>query len=106
MNELDLSEGVKDILGERRKQIDKYQYTAEYQAEHPQYYADHQLQYAAHTLLNVDIMGYTRIVEPLNWDRAWFVRLCEKPQKDRIRIAAALLAAELDRLQYISDNNL
>lgn len=99
-----LGYGVSQIYSERDKQIKKHGFDAEDQAKNPEYYADDQLQYAAHTLLNVDIIGYTHIVEPLHWDREWFIRLCENPQEDRIRIAAALLAAELDRLDYLRNN--
>lgn len=96
---LRIAPGVMQINVERLKQIDKYGFSAKWQAEKPQYYDKGQLEYAAFTLLHPDIHN----VEPLNWDRTWFARLCEKPQKDRIRIAAALLAAELDRLDYLEN---
>jgi len=110
MNELDLSEGVKAILQERRKQIDKYGFSAEFQAEHPEYYGAEQLISAAYELLKIDYDDYPLdvrqygVVCPKGWDKEWFTKLALKDKKDRIRIAAALLAAELDRLNYLETN--
>ena len=96
--------GVSQIYSEREKQIKKHGFDAENQAKNPQYCGSGQLQYAAHTLLDLEVMGNVELIEPLNWDRERFIRLCEKPQEDRIRIAAALLAAELDRLEYLRNH--
>lgn len=89
--------GVDLIFKERQKQIDKHGFTAEYQANHPEFYEDGQLLYAVRKLFDYDILG-ENILEPLNWDRDKFIKLCKKSRKERIIIAGALLAAELDRL--------
>lgn len=96
--------GVSQIYSEREKQIVKHGFSAECQAKNPQFYDKGQLLYAAHTLLDLEVMGKVDMIEPENWDAEWFEKLCKKPQEDRIRIAAALLAAELDRLEYLRNN--
>lgn len=97
--------GILEINSERQKQINKYGFTAKFQAEHPEYYSEGQLVYAAVALIKLaDIIDLAYTVEPINWDRERFLNLCQKSQKDRIRIAAALLAAELDRLNYLEIN--
>jgi hypothetical protein len=41
---------------------------------------------------------YRQIV-PLNWEKTWWQRMCDKPFSERLIIAGALIAAEIDRLQ-------
>lgn len=105
--------GVSQIYSEREKQINKHGFDAENQAKNPQYYdlitgagIYKQLQDAAIKLLSIDKHGMSSLNThaPENWDTEWFETLCKKPQEDRIRIAAALLAAELDRLEYLRNN--
>lgn len=98
-----LTHGVQLIAQERQKQIEKHGYTAEWMSNNSEYYDQNQLLYAAHTLLSEDVKGIVYCVEPLNWDKEDFEKLCEKPKKDRIKIAAAFLAAELDRLEELED---
>lgn len=95
--------GIELIQQERQKQIDKYDFTGEHHAAHPEWYEDGQLISAAGMLSQYDPDKqpedlYRRIV-PLNWDKEWWQRMCDKPLTNRIIIAGALLAAEIDRLQ-------
>lgn len=102
--------GIAEIYSERQKQINKYGYTAQNQAENPQFYEDGQLVSAAFELLKIDYDDYPIEVRqygaecPKGWDEEWFRKLTIKDKRDRIRIAAALLAAELDRLIYLENN--
>lgn len=96
--------GVDLIFKERQKQIDKHGFTAEYQANHPEFYEDGQLLYAVRYMFNADILGADNLSEPLNWDRDKFIKLCKKSRKERMIIAGALLAAELDRLMELEKN--
>lgn len=102
--------GILEINSERQKQIDKHGFTAKFQAEHPEFYDDGQLISAAYELLKIDFDGYPlqdrkyAVEYPKKWDVKWFTKIIMKDKKDRIRIAAALLAAELDRLNYLENN--
>lgn len=104
------SVGVELIAKERQKQIDKHGFTAEHHVAHPEWYdikqyaGDfNQLQDAAMKLLHVDVRGIKKgeIPEPINWDKEWYLNLCDRPQKERLIIAGALIAAELDRLDQL-----
>ena len=107
-----LDKGTLSVIAERRKQETKHGFTGKWQAEHPEYYVSGQLVEAATELLKIGVYSYDeeeiysvdRVLLPYNWDKAGFIKLCEKSQKDRMRIAAALLAAELDRLNYLENN--
>lgn len=104
------SVGVELITKERQKQIDKHGFTAEHHVRNPQFYdISHsdanikQLQYAALTLIGIDIKGTKAELTdtPINWDKDWFQNLLGRPQKERLVIAGALIAAELDRLDQL-----
>ena len=109
-NILKAGHGILEINSERQKQIDKHGFSAEFQAEHPEYYGEGQLESAAFELLKIDYGDYPidfrqHAVEcPKGWNEEWFTKLALKDKRDRIRIAAALLAAELDRLNYLENN--
>jgi len=93
--------GVELIANERKKQIEKHGFTAEHHAKHPEWYCNNQLIEAANTLTMVTIKSYCI---PLNWDAEWFKKLCSRNYGERLIIAAALLASEWDRLDYIVNN--
>lgn len=96
--------GIQLITEERQKQIDKHGFTAEHHAlNSDKWYHNNQLIEASNTLSMPIIKS---CLVPLNWDIAWFSELCKKPYKERLIIAGALIAAELDRLNYIEENNL
>lgn len=93
--------GIELITEERQKQIDKHGFTAEHHAMHPEWYDKGQLIEAAHKLSFVMSNDET----PENWDAEWFSNLCRRPHQERLIIAAALVASELDRLIYLINNN-
>lgn len=98
-----MKSGVELVADERQNQIDKYGFTGQHHAAHPEWYEDGQLISAAGMLSQYDINKhpedlYRRIV-PLNWDKEWWQRMCDKPLFERLVISAALIAAEIDRLQ-------
>lgn len=102
--------GIELITEERQKQIDKHGFTAEHHALNTEkWYNKQQLLSAAIRLVDYEEDGVTSIYKklvPENWDKGWWERLCEKPVKERLIIAGALIAAELDRLNYIEENNI
>ncbi|RQO37927.1 hypothetical protein DBR39_13645 [Chryseobacterium sp. KBW03] len=94
-----ITNGVLMIAKERQKQIDKHGFTAEYHVNHPEYYEDKQLIQATVTLLLQDLAPHDLVTEiPTNWDAVRFQDLIDRGHIERLTIAGALLAAELDRL--------
>lgn len=101
--------GIELITEERQKQIDKHGFTAEHHANNPQWYEENQLSHASELLLHPDTEDLVRPMAlkgtfyPTNWNKEWFVNLMNKSEKERLIIAGALIAAELDRLEYIEN---
>lgn len=93
--------GVELITEEREKQISKHGFTGEHHFNHPEWYEDNQLIKAAN-LLALKNLSYNTWF-PKNWDAKWFKNLCDRPYKERLIIAGALIAAEIDRLSYETD---
>ena len=98
--------GIELIAEERQKQIEKHGFTGEHHANHPEWYAEGQLISAARMLSVYDPNdGLTRLFKqtvPINWNKEWWVKMCDKPIEKRLIIAGALIAAEIDRLQRIN----
>lgn len=98
--------GIELIAGERQRQIDKYGFTGEHHANHPEWYDKGQLLYAASSLIPFSINGYfgdRRLPKkPENWDADWWSKLLRKPHTERLIIAATFVAAELDRINSIN----
>lgn len=101
--------GVQLIADERQfKQIERHGFTAEHHANNPQWYANGQLISAAHMISEYDaddeISYLYRDMPPLNWDKEWWQRLCDQPKMDRLIMAGAFIASEIDRLNYLKAN--
>lgn len=92
--------GIQLIAHERKKQIDKHGFTGEHHANHPEWYENHQLQFAATTLLMHEFEEQLEIdaLTPDGWNAEWFEKMNNKTRRERLVIAGALIAAELDRL--------
>src|SRR5690606_7328148 len=93
--------GIELIAQERQKQIDKHGFTGEHHAQHPKWYEGGQLLSAARHLSSLYMVDIDW--RPHNWDPEWYRRLCNKSFKGRIIIAAALIAAELDRFKALEE---
>ncbi len=92
--------GIELIAEERQKQIDKYSFTGNHHKGHPEWYDNLQLQFAATTLMmhEFEEVVDTKDCLPDGWDQEWFDKLNAKTRKERLIIAGALIAAELDRI--------
>lgn len=93
--------GIELITEERQKQIAKHGFTAQYLVDNPQWYAGHQLRRAARLILSPKAVCNT----PENWDKDWFEDLLNRLPKERLIIAGALIASELDRLELLEEKN-
>lgn len=92
--------GIELIAKERQKQIDKHGFTVEHSVSHNEWYAKGQLIQASLEILKPDTIPTT----PDNWDKEWFKNLTERSHKERLVIAAALIAAELDRIELLENS--
>lgn len=97
-----MKKGIELIAQERKEQIEKHGRTIENDSKSNKY---HQLSEAAAFLCNHpqhvnydadDIDEFT----PFNWDVDLFNKMKSKSYEQRLIIAGALIAAELDRLNY------
>jgi hypothetical protein len=97
--------GVELIAEERQEQIEKHNRTIESDVEQNDYY---QLSKAASILcLHEDNYGCNEVDDfvedycPDDWKKELWRKMLEKPYKERLKIAGALIAAEIDRLQSL-----
>ena len=88
--------GAQLIAKERYEQLFKHDISVEMDAEQN---ANHQLLQAAINLLTANAEYYC----PNGWHKEIWRLMCKKSKEDRIIIAGALLAAEYDRLNFITN---
>lgn len=100
--------GIEKISEERQKQIDKHDFTAQHHVDHPEWYDKDQLVTAAVALCNFkdkiensDLHKIYMKICPKNWGQNKWKALLERPYEERLKIAGALLAAELDRIELL-----
>lgn len=90
-----LTIGAYSIAVERDKQIKKHGFTAEHHVNHPEWYENNQLKKATVSILFPETI---HAETPENWDQEWFTNLMNRSNKERLIIAGALIAAEIDRI--------
>ena len=92
--------GIELIAIERNEQIKKHGYDESFVEDCPQYYSVCQLALMAELALrvNTDNIAYIKNY-PKNWPEEDVLKILRKPYKERLIIAGALIAAEIDRLQ-------
>lgn len=97
--------GIEAFAEERQKQIDKHGFTGEHHANHPECYEKGQLLSASFMLAHTDseMIPVWRKLAPLNWNLEWWQKIMDKPFKERLKIAGALLAAEWDRQKALGN---
>jgi hypothetical protein len=97
----DKKTGIELIAEERREQIEKHNRTIQQDIN---LNTDFQLCSAAHRLLfspqdeGLELMKETPFI-PEGWNYAIWCKMVDKPYKERLIIAGALIAAEIDRLE-------
>jgi hypothetical protein len=90
--------GIELIAIERQEQIDKHKRTIEKDVE---YNTSFQLGIAARKLLESPGEIPFGTTEPNSWDRGIWNKMAFKSYKERLIIAGALIAAEIDRLNQL-----
>lgn len=99
--------GIELIAKEREEQINKHGYTKEQDLM----YQSNELLQATSGILGLPRTGTKSTVSmsimsltpPTGWDKFIWAKMCSKPYKERLIIAGALIAAELNRLNAIED---
>jgi len=90
--------GLEKIKKERDEQINKHGRTVALDAEHNY---EKQLSWAASCLAFPEIEDWdARHAPPPNWDLKIWQKMHDKPYEERLVIAGALIAAELDRISF------
>jgi hypothetical protein len=89
--------GIELISKERKEQLEKHGRTIR---DDVRFNKGRQLASAAKRLIEIDA---DPLNAPYDWDTDIWQRMCRKPYQDRLIIAGALIAAEIDRLNH-SDN--
>jgi hypothetical protein len=91
--------GIELIAIERQEQIEKHGRTIETDWNENKAM---QLSSAAACLIHKDITTARKrlTIMPTDWDDNICIKMCRKEYKERLIIAGALIAAEIDRLQY------
>lgn len=83
--------GIELIAIERQEQIEKHGRSVERDVSENRH---EQLVHGA-----IKLLGVGKFSRPLNWDENLWNKMERKSNKERLIIAGALIAAELDRLQ-------
>jgi hypothetical protein len=83
--------GIELIAQERNEQIEKHEWTLEWDVKEN---SKKELKKAAIALLEGEVNIF-----PANWDDELCQKMVDKSYKDRLIIAGALIAAEIDRIQ-------
>jgi len=102
-----MKSGIELIAQERKEQIEKHGRTVELDAIHN--HSD-QLITGVKALINIDfpddiIEGRSIGEFPFDWDTGICVKMANKPLIERLTIAGAFLAAEIDRLKFINQTD-
>ena len=93
--------GIELIAQERLEQIEKHSRTIEQDVDLNR---NQQLSIAASKLCSYE-MDIPDFFEPDGWDSKIWEHMTEKPYKERLIIAGALICAEIDRIQSIYYEN-
>lgn len=97
--------GIELITKEREEQLNKHGFSVEGDSEVNCVF---QLGNAASTLcLNDGFLpaDLNEVLCPEDWNTKYWIKMINKSYKNRLIIAGALIAAEIDRLQYEKENN-
>lgn len=97
-----MKKGIELIAEERREQLEKHGRTIERDVKENNHY---QLSEAAGLLAAPDPEADFAVTFqeccPIDWDESLWVKMMSKPYEERLIIAGALIAAEIDRLNAI-----
>lgn len=87
--------GIELIAIERLEQIEKHGYTV---SDDSNVNDNHQLAHASMALIDGGLKFYEYL--PYDWSENQWRKMIQKSYKERLIMAGALIAAEIDRLQF------
>lgn len=106
--------GLEIIAIERQEQIEKHGYTDELTKQNPHWYNKHQLSRVASLLLHSEDLTYSSKMHPMEmaidlkmieeWDEEKLRYMASKTYVERLVIAGALIAAEIDRINMLKED--
>lgn len=99
-----MKSGIELIAQERKEQIEKHGYTVERDVATN---CNHQLVDAATDLIFFqDPLLMEKLVDnpPDGWNREIWAKMCRKPYVERLALAGAFIAAELDIINYLGED--
>lgn len=98
--------GIELIADERQEQIEKHGRTIKKDVKNNY---KMQLSFASSLLNAPDPMQFANPINnygcPIGWDVEIWLKMLQKTYKERLVIAGALIAAEIDRIEYIEAEN-
>lgn len=93
--------GIELIAIERQEQIEKHGYGQDFINNNPQYYEGKELSFVAEMALAIEHEeGIDPNIYPESWPSEDIDKILRKPYKERLIIAGALIAAEIDRINH------
>ena len=93
-------DGVLKILNERFEQLNKHGRTVEDDVKYNDF---NQLRHGAIMLLDGYVHQEEELRPPFKWDEAIWNKMANKPMIERLAIAGALIAAEIDRQEAVDE---
>lgn len=98
-----MKSGIELIAQERQEQLEKHKRTVDHDAA---FNTDNQLLDAA-SVLSMDapqeILDFHKDDPPIGWNEETWSHMLDKPYVERLTIAGALIAAEIDRVQFFQN---
>lgn len=91
--------GIELIAEERQEQLSKHNYTVQQDVIYNSGIEKPLTKAAAALTIEYGNGLAAQTMKPTNWDEEYWNKMMEKPYKERLIIAGALIAAEIDRLQ-------
>lgn len=91
--------GIELITEERREQIEKHNRTIQQDVVYNSGFEKPLTKAASALTIEFGNNLAMEAMKPVNWDEEIWQKMMSKPYKERLVIAGALIAAEIDRLQ-------
>jgi len=86
--------GIELITAERQEQIEKHGYSLEHDREHDR---------AQLVAFAISILTESALHLPYDWDKKYLYKILLKDRSEQLTIAGALIAAEIDRINFIKE---
>jgi hypothetical protein len=96
--------GIELITAERKEQLEKHGRSISQDAIYNSTIERPLTKAAACLSIDLGFESTVKFMRPENWDKEIWRKMTNKTYKERLIIAGALIAAEIDRIQYLEIN--